>query len=214
MRRTQTVLAIATATAVALVIAPSGAWASPETAYADGFVQRSAGTGTATASIDANREGELALSAHSVGGTKFLLPIVNLLPYSTPTTVNGQAYISDGIDEAPGVEAGHDYRITVSYGDVDVETSEEGNGQVTTEIWAQASAGSDGAGHTLVAGAGRDEVTEDGTAVLEFDIHVTQDSPVGVQAGIQVRTSATGAGNEASADLSAVVTDVQIDEIG
>lgn len=212
MRRTLTIAAVSTA-AVALVAMPQSASAWTGEAYADGFVQRSNGTGVASGTVDADSDGNVELTARSVGGTRFLVPVLNLLPYSNPTTVNGQAYASDGVEGFEGVEAGHDYLITVFYSDLDVESSAEGNGDAVAEVWGQASAGSDGAGHTLIVGSGSDEVSEDGTAVLEFEIHATQDSPLGVQAGIQVRTSATGTGNEASVELSGTVTDVEVVEL-
>lgn len=204
----------AAAAALAIVAVPHSAAAWTGDAYADGFVQATDGTGAASGAVDADPDGNVELSASSVGGTAFLVPILNLLPYSTPTTVYSQAYVSDGVEGFDGVEAGHEYRVTVYYSDLDVESSATRNGHATAQVWAQASAGSDGAGHTLIVGSAAEAVTEDGTAVLEFDVHATQDSPLGVQAGIQIQTSASGNGNEASAELSGAVTDVEVVEIG
>lgn len=213
MHRTHALAALSTAAAIGLFAVPASASAWTGDAYADGFVQRSNGTGTATATVDADPDGNVELTASSVGGTRFLIPILNQLPYSNPTTVNGRSYVSDAVEGFPAVEAGSDYLVTVTFDDLDLESSAAGNGDAYAEIFAEASAGSDGAGHTLIAGSGSDEVTEDGDAVLKFEFRATQDSGVGVQAGIQVRTSANGAGNQASAELAGQVTDVQITEL-
>lgn len=210
--RSTLVLTAATAVTAVLVAGGPAATAWTGEAYADGSVQVAHGTGTGTGTTDADRFGNLDVSARSVGGTKFLLPILNLLPYINPTSVYSSAYVSDGI---PGyqVEAGHRYLISVTYAGLDVETSAAGNGLAEAKVWAQAAAGSDAAGHTLVAGSGTEPVTEDGTTVLEFEAHPTQTGPIGVQAQIQVHTSAKGADSQAAAALSGAVTDVQIIEL-
>ncbi|CAN5877566.1 MAG: hypothetical protein M3520_04265 [Actinomycetota bacterium] len=211
MRPTHALTAVSAAAVVALAAPAAMSWTGD--AYADGSVLRTQGTGTASGTVDADSDGNLELTANSAGGTKFLVPILNLLPYSNPTTVNGRALVSDGVEGFPAVEAGNDYLVTVTYSDLDLESSQEGNGDAVAAVWAQASAGVDGAGHTLVAGSGTEVVTEDGATVLEFEFHATQDSAVGVRAAISVLTTANGEGNEASAELNGVVTDVEIIEI-
>lgn len=213
MRRTLALSTVSTAAAIALVAAPqASAWTGD--AYVDGSVRHSHGTGTAGWTVDGDPDGAVELSGRSVGGTKFRIPFLNIGPYSTPTTTNGYVYLSDGVPDFPSVEAGQEYRVTVTYTDLDVERTTSGNGSALTEIYAQAGAGSDGAGHTLVAGSEADEVTENGDAALEFEFTATQDSGVSVQAGVRVMTSANGAGNQASAAISGEVAEVQIAEVG
>lgn len=214
MRRTLALTAVAAFAAAALLSSPQAASAWTGEAYVDGSVTRVNGTGTATGTSDGDPDGEVAVSAESVGGTRFRIPVLNALPYSTPTTTFSRVELSDGVPGFPGVEAGQDYLVTVTYADLDVETSTTGSGTSTTELYAQAGAGSDGSGHALVAGARAQRVTQDGAAVLEFEFHATQDSPLGIQAGLRVSTAATGAGNQANASLSGVVSDVQVTEVG
>lgn len=202
--------AIATMT---LAAAGAASAAPPDgTAYADGTSMVSRGTGSGSVSTDADRFGHLDVSAEGTGGTRFLVPVLNLVPYSNPTSARSSAYISDGIDGVE-VEAGHVYRVTVSFGDVNVDTAEDGDGTAVASVFGQAANGGDGAGHTLVAGDGTAEVTADGTAVVEFEARPTVDGPIGVVAQVQVSAIANGAGNGASAELTATVTDVEITEI-
>lgn len=212
MRRTLALSAVSAAAAVALVAPQASAWTGD--AYVDGSVPNSKGTGSVSWTVDGDPAGAVELSARSVGGTKFRVPVLNLVPYSTPSTVNGRVALSDAVPGFPNVEAGHEYRVSVTYSDLDVESSSTGNGVAGAEVYATAGAGSDGAGHTLIAGSGSDEVTEDGDVVLAFEFEATQDSGLSVQAGIRVDTIATGAGNEASAALNGTVSDVQVTEIG
>lgn len=214
MRSTVALSAVSAFAAAALLSAPQAASAWTGDAYVDGGVPHSHGTGTASWTVDGDPDGAIELSGRSVGGTKFLVPILNIGPYSTPTTVNGYLNLSDAVPGFPGVEAGQEYRVTVTYSDLDVETATKGNGRAGVELYAQAAAGSDGAGHALIAGSNADPVTEDGDAVLSFEFEATQDSGVSVQAGVRVQTSATGKGNEASAAVEGEVADVQIVEVG
>lgn len=211
MHRPLALIATSTIAGAALLAAPQVA--SADEPYADGSAVTSNGTGSASAHTDADSAGNLEVSASATGGTAFLVPVLNLLPYSTLTSGQANAYVSEGIDGV-AVEAGHRYEISVTFSGLDVETSEEGSGHAVAQVFGQAANGVDGAGHTQVAGTGVEDVAADGTAVLEFEAHPTQHGPIGVLAQVQVFTNAKGDGNAASAELSGTVTDVDIVEIG
>lgn len=56
----------------------------------------------ATADTDVDRDLNLAASAEAIGGTKALIPILNLFPYSTPTEASASALSSGGLGEGVG----------------------------------------------------------------------------------------------------------------
>lgn len=211
MRRSLTFLA-ASAAASALIAVPGVAMADAD-AYVDGFSSAKNGTGTANAVTEGDRDGNQHVKATATGGTKFAIPSLKLLPTTSTTSARGNSYISDGVDGAVGV-AGHDYNVRITFANVDLERSTTGSGKAAASVFAQVAAGSDGAGHTVVAGSDRRQVAADGTIVLDFDVHVTQDSGIGVQAGIDVTAEAKGPGNSGNAELTATVSDVQVTDLG
>lgn len=176
--------------------------------YLDGFQTERPGTGSARADTDVDRDLNLSASADATGGTKPLIPILNLFPQSTPSEASARALASG---PAEGVTGEGDYLVTVTLEGVTSETSETGNGRARTEAFAQVTYQT---GLEQFALAGQDNFEPaDGTVVVEFEIQVPEGAAPGIQIELRAFAQATGAGNAASAAISGQLTDVTISPI-
>lgn len=207
MRRLLAMITIAT---TVLVGAASTAVADPGDYYADGFESATQGTGSAHADTEADRFGNLSATSSATGGTAFLVPILELLPYSNPSSAAARAFVSDGGEVTEGV-----YEITVTYTNAQTDESETGTGVAQGRALAKAGFFDGGGGHSITVGADAvDLPSEPGTVVLSYEVNIPADGQIGISAEIQALTNANGEGNAASATSSGQVTDISFTKVG
>lgn len=202
-----------TAAVMVVVGAGSAASAAPPDVtdyYLDGFQTETAGTGSATADTNVDRDLNLSASAEATGGTKALIPILDLFPYSTPSAASARALASGPAD---GVTGAGDYLVTVTVDGVTSDVSETGNGQARVEAFAQVTYQT-GLEQFAVAGQGTVEPTTDGSVTIEFEIVVPEDAAPGIQIELRAFADATATGNAASAAIDGQLTDVTITPVG
>lgn len=214
MRRILTRSSLALLAGALLVLGSgSGAAAAPvqDDVYLDGFQTEVDGTGSATADTEVDRDINLAASADALGGTKPLIPILNLFPYNRPTEATARALASGGLGENVGVEGETLVSITVE--GVSAEVSETGNGQARVEVFAQVTYQT-GLESFAVAGEASVEPSADGTVVVEIEADVPDGNVGNVQVELRSFASANGAGNAADAAISGQLTDITLSPLG
>lgn len=192
---------------------PVGAAPVQDDVYLDGFQTEVDGTGSATADtdVDVDVDINLSASAEAVGGTKPLIPILNLFPYSSPTEADARALASGGLGENVGVEGNALVSLTVE--NVTSDSAESGNGASTVEIFSQVTYQT-GLESFAVAGQASVEPAADGTVVVEFEADVPADNLGNVQIELRAHASANGAGNSAEAAISGQLTDITVTPLG
>lgn len=188
----------------------SGAVPDAAEYYLDGFQTETPGTGSATADTDVDRALNLRATADAIGGTKPLIPILNLFPYSTPSAAAARALASG---PAEGVTGAGDYEVTVTFDGVTTAVTENGNGRGRVEAFAQVTYQT---GLEQFAVAGQGIVTPDGAGAvtIDFEIHVPEGAAPGIQIELRAFAEATAAGNTASAAINGRLTDVTISPAG
>lgn len=200
------ILTAVTALAMLFGIAGTASAALAEDYFLDGYQTEVEGTGAATADTDVDRDLNFRASADAVGGTKPLIPILNLFPQSSQTSATARTLASGS---AVGVDGPGRYLATVTISGVTTDVAESGNGQARTEAFAQVTYQT-GLESFAVAGQGSVEPTEDGTVVIEFEFEVPEDVLPGIQIELRAFAAATGNGSAASSEISGQLTDVTI----
>lgn len=208
MHRRLTRSLVSVSAGVALTVGTVGsATAAPPDAdeyYLDGFQTETPGTGSATADTDVDRTFNFRAAAAVTGGTKTLIPILNLFPYSKRSEAIARTLASGAVD---GLTSPGSFAVTVTLDNVTSRTSRTGNGHARVEAFAQVTYQT-GLEQFAVAGQGTVNSPQDGTVVIEFDVEVPAGATPGIQIELRAFADATATGNAASSEISGRLRDV------
>lgn len=153
-----------------------------------------------SADAEADASGNLSADSSATGGTKFLVPILNLFPYSSPTFGGARAVVSGGGDVTEGV-----YEVTVTFTDADTDTDESATGSGVSQGRAVVTAydGLQSDGQVVFATKAAELPNNTGTLVVQFVVTIAEAGSLGISAEIQSNSSANGTGNSATTESSA-----------
>lgn len=212
MRRsvTTTVLAALTAGALVTVATAAGASGAPFD-NSSGYWTSSNGTGSAHSTGTTSNDGTLTASSDATGGTKYLVAVLKLGPYSTPASGSSRTYVSDGV----GVQEG-DYEVKITYSGADTDEITKGSGVAQGRVYSETGFfGPGGYGESVSVGTSAAELpNQPGTVVLSYVVHVPEDGQLSATAGIQALSSANKPGNSATTTSRAVVSDLSFTRLG